>query len=84
MQCPTEGGLVIVAMYIIFIRRDKWISGRTKDALNDAFLRLVDIVIMVDISVIATKGIKKYNSGLNLEQNNPDILLIMCATRWSQ
>ena len=65
---------MIVTMYIIFIRCDKWISRRTKDALNHAFLHLVDIVIVVEISVIATKGIKKYTSGLNLEQNNPDIL----------
>ena len=55
----SNGGLVIVAMYINFIRCDKWISRRTKDALNHAFLRLIDIVIVVEISVIATKRIKK-------------------------
>ena len=66
-----NGGLVIVAMYINFIPCNKWISRRTKDALNHAFLRLVDIVVVMNISVIATKAIKKYNSRLNLVQNNP-------------
>ena len=54
----SNGGLMIVAMHINLIRCDKWMSRRTKDALNPAFLRLVDIVIVVEISVIASKGIK--------------------------
>ena len=65
---------MIVAMYINFIRCNKWISRRTKDALNHPFLRLLDIVIVMDISVISTKVIKKYNSGLNLVPKKPGIL----------
>ena len=48
--------MVTAAMYINFIRCNEWISRRTKDALNQAFLRLVDIVLVVEISV-------KYNTG---------------------